>query len=180
MGIDWSFISAREGGRQLKGYVPAATTSRSGVTIGTGGDLGQRSATDIEGLDISQALKEKLKPYAEMTGVEAESYLKSHPLEVTDAEAKAFDAAIKAPIVAALKLDYNAASVTRFDDLPDEAQTVIASVCFQYGKLSRRTPTFWRLVTGQQWQEAVAELRDFGDNYGPRRILEADVLEKIL
>ena len=37
--IDYSFLSAREGGRKLNGYVPDALMSASGVTIATGFDL---------------------------------------------------------------------------------------------------------------------------------------------
>ncbi len=61
--VDWAFISAREGGQVLKGYVPNATGSQSGVTISTGVDLGQRSESDIDALDIPADLKTKLKPY---------------------------------------------------------------------------------------------------------------------
>ena len=47
MAIDWQFISDREGGRALKGYVPASETSKSGVTIGIGYDLGYCSAAQL-------------------------------------------------------------------------------------------------------------------------------------
>lgn len=44
--IDYGFLSAREGALVLDGYVPAPTVSRSGVTIATGVDLGQRSKAE--------------------------------------------------------------------------------------------------------------------------------------
>ncbi len=38
--IDYKFLSDREGGRKLLGYVPHGGGSKSGVTIATGFDLG--------------------------------------------------------------------------------------------------------------------------------------------
>ena len=39
--IDFKFLSDLEGGCKLNGYVPNPKTSKSGVTIGTGFDLGK-------------------------------------------------------------------------------------------------------------------------------------------
>jgi hypothetical protein len=61
--IDWTFISKKEGGQKLIAYVPAASSSKSGVTVGTGIDLGARCEADIANLDISADFKSKLKPY---------------------------------------------------------------------------------------------------------------------
>jgi hypothetical protein len=61
--IDWTFISKKEGGQKLIAYVPAASSSKSGVTVGTGIDLGAGCEADIANLDISTDLKPKLKPY---------------------------------------------------------------------------------------------------------------------
>lgn len=68
-----------------------------------------------------------------------------------------------------------------FSRLPSEAQTVIASVSFQYGvNLDLRAPRFWRAVASQDWAAAVAELRRFGDAYPTRRRREADLLTRIV
>jgi GH24 family phage-related lysozyme (muramidase) len=73
---------------------------------------------------------------------------------------------------------YDASPSTKsFSQLPPEAQTVIASVSFQYGDLATRTPTFWGHVTNERWQKAVDELRNFGDRYPTRRGKEADLLQ---
>jgi len=61
--IDYGFLSAREGGSRTIGYVPAASASRSGVTIATGFDLGQRGEDDLARLGLPSALIAKLKPY---------------------------------------------------------------------------------------------------------------------
>jgi hypothetical protein len=54
--IDYSFLSNLEGGCKTKGYVPAAKKSKSGVTIATGFDLGQRSESDLKLLKIDATL----------------------------------------------------------------------------------------------------------------------------
>ena len=66
-----------------------------------------------------------------------------------------------------------------FFDLPGQAQTVIASVSFQYGDLSVRSPKFWKWVATQDWPEATQILRNFGDGYPTRRMLEARLLEEL-
>ncbi len=60
----------------------------------------------------------------------------------------------------------------------NEATTVIASVAFQYGDLESRTPNFWKQVISGDWEAAEANLRNFGDNYGTRRVKEADYYNK--
>ena len=55
--------------------------------------------------------------------------------------------------------------------------TVIASVAFQYGKLEKETPNFWRQVTNDDWGAAVKNLRNFGDRTPTRRNKEANYFE---
>ena len=50
--IDYKFISDLEGGSKTTGYVPAASVSKSGITIATGFDLGQRNESDLKSLKI--------------------------------------------------------------------------------------------------------------------------------
>jgi len=59
--VDWGFISDREGGQVLTGYVPNASGSQSGVTIGTGVDLGQRSDVDKYLCKINLTIKKSLR-----------------------------------------------------------------------------------------------------------------------
>jgi hypothetical protein len=61
-----------------------------------------------------------------------------------------------------------------------EAQTVIASVSFQYGiNLQRKAPLFWKAVTSQNGKETGDILDNVGDAYNPRRKLESDLIKKI-
>ena len=176
--VDFDFISELEGGQQLNGYVPDVGGSRSGVTIATGVDLGQRSRSDINQLDIPDALKDKLSPYSELKGQAAEDFLRDNPLVLNEEEADSLDKAIKEPALSSVSAKYdNSAAAKNFSQLPPAAQTAIASVSFQYGDLATRTPTFWGHVTNGRWQQAVNELRNFGDRYPTRRGKEADLLQ---
>ena len=107
--IDWDFVSRREGGRRLRGYVPG-TEEKSGVTVATGVDLGQRVEADIEALDIGRRLKETLKPYALKTRGEARWFLKENPLTLTEAEARQLDKAVGASILRTLIKNYDSAA----------------------------------------------------------------------
>jgi hypothetical protein len=184
MAINWKFIANLEGGQCLTGYVPEPEKSKSGVTVGTGIDLGQMTETQIEALDIPDTLKRKLTPYAGKIKAEAVAYLQTYPLTITEQEAEALDGAIKRREVQTLVARYDgaiAASAVKFDALPIEVQTVIASVAFQYGtSLDKRTPKFWAAVTSQNWNTTVDVLKNFGDHYSKRRNQEAALLAKIL
>jgi hypothetical protein len=182
--IDYEFISEREGGRVTSGYVPAASVSQSGVTIATGFDLGARNEADLTRLALPKTLIDKLKPYLGKKKQAAQELLKKTLLTITEDEAELIDKAVKSAQVMQLKARYLAEAANKnkvdFFDLPYEAQTVIASVSFQYGDLSKRAPKFWLAVAAQNWTDAVATLRKFGDLYRTRRNLEADLLDDLL
>jgi hypothetical protein len=181
MAIDWKFIGSLEGQSILDGYVPDAADSDSGITIATGCDLGQITAARLATFGLPATLAAKLQPYCGLRRQAAQNYCDQHPLTISTADADALDAAVRKPIVDELRASYDAAVApgAGFDALPAAAQTVIASVAFQYGaNLARRAPRFWATVTARRWRDAVAELRNFGDHYPTRRRKEADYLER--
>lgn len=182
--IDWEFIASLEGKGKTDGYVPDASGSKSGVTIATGFDLGQRNESDLTTLGLSADLVTKLKPYLGKKGKDAADYLDKNPLSITEAQAAEIDKQVRAQKVPKLKEAYRTAPENKtpveFDDLPGQAQTVIASVSFQYGTLSTKAPKFWKAVTKQDWPDAVKILRAFGDSYPTRRGKEADRLEQVV
>lgn len=180
--IDYKFLSELEGGSQIRGYVPAAGVSKSGVTIATGFDLGQRDEKDLKRLKLNPTLITKLKPYLGLKSKDAQAKLKSTPLLITANQASDIDKAVKSAHIAQLRTKYDAAKTgtKKFDELPSAAQTVIASVSFQYGVgLNTRAPKFWKAVTSQNWQETIKVLKSFGDAYPTRRKKEAALLEKM-
>ena len=180
--IDFAFLSELEGGSSTSGYVPGAAVSKSGVTIATGFDLGQRSESDLQQLQLGASLMAKLKPYLGLKGAAAQAALKQTPLSISTTEAEAIDKAVKLAHVRQLKTKYNTAAGNekKFDELPSQAQTVITSVSFQYGiHLGIKAPKFWKAATTQDWPEAAKVLRSFGDAYPTRRRKEAMLLEAI-
>jgi hypothetical protein len=184
--IDWTFIGKLEGAGIARGYVPNPSTSNSGVTVATGFDIGQHSTADLEAMGLPDELVAKLEPYAGLRGRAAADFLASQPLLLEADEVAAIDASVQATFSDRLASGYNAAvsgdpDRADFEDLPAAAQTVIASVAYQYGlNLKHRTPRFWSTVVAQDWQAAVAELRNFGDTYGSRRRQEAALLASII
>lgn len=192
--IDWDFISDREGGQWLTGNIPedrdGGVAGQSGATIATGFDIGARNTRDIDRLDIPVELKDKLKPYCGKQRQEAREYLRQHPLSITKAEADSLDQVVKQRELNSLIRGYNAAvdaanaqdgcSRVHFEQLPQEAQTAIASVKFQYGSLSQATPSYWQQVTEQRWPDARNNLDNFGDQHAPRRKKEAGLLGSVI
>jgi len=184
--VDWDFIGEQEGRAVQQGYVPDAKGSKSGVTVGTGVDLGARNMNDLDRLDLSDELKAKLEPYLGKQGQAAADYLAENPLTLTADEVKELDRAVKGQALDSVVKEYNNAvtalneadggSRPMFADLPREMQTVIASVGFQYGSLKTATPNFFAQVTEQRWDDAKANLEDFGDRYPSRRGREAELL----
>lgn len=181
--IDYSFLSAREGGARLDGYVPAPTESKSGVTIATGFDLGQRTKADLRALGLPLSLIDTLAPYLGVIRMDAQRLLKDAPLRISLLEAALIDTAVKREHIMQLVADYARSSHNtrkiEFFSLPAEAQTAIASVAFQYGTLGRAAPRFWKAASSQDWAAAERELRNFGDLYPTRRNLEADLLARL-
>jgi len=171
--INFIFISELEGGTTCKGYVPDADNSKSGVTVATGFDIGQRSSEDLHEL-LPEGIASKLTPYCQLTGQEAQAALNSTPLVIAEHEAQVIDVCVKRQVSQLLQHRYNRVSNIDFETLPEQAQTVIASVAFQYGNLAQRCPKFWFYAITQDWLAMVNELRNFGDRYTTRRLKEAD------
>jgi len=94
---------------------------------------------------------------------------------INDAQALDIDKIVKSRHITSITNKYNAAiekDAVKFKDLPAEAQTVIASVSFQYGiNLQRKSPLFWKAVTSQNWKETGDILDNFRGDYKSRRKL---------
>jgi LysM repeat protein len=179
--IDPNFIRGQEGFR-LDGYVPDPQSSMSGVTVGTGVDIGQMSAADIWTLDIPQELKQKLVPYAGVIGQNAVNFLHNHPLHLTQDEANALDRLVTQNTVERLADRFNSGATSNsFTDLPPTARMAITDIAYQYGpNLAQRMPDFWSDVTAGRWNSVIQKLRNFGDRYPVRRNAEADLLQGLI
>ena len=180
--IDYDFIATLEGGLQTDAYYPCPPTQNgcgsSGATISVGFDIGVRNLNDLMALGLPQDLIDILMPYLERTGQDAYDFLNANPLTITEAQAMLINQQVKAQSTQNLIARYNADSGVDFADIPPQWQTVIASAEYQYGSLQTATPLYWGHVTSQDWTNAIAELRNFGDAFPTRRNAEADYAEQ--
>ena len=180
--IDYSFLAALEGGSKTSGYVPAAGVSKSGVTIGTGFDLGQRSELDLKNLQLPIDLIAILKPYLGKKAKDAQDALGKAPLTITATQAAIIDKAAKKAHMDSIKLKYDlvAENKKKFTDLPAERRPLLplchsnTAACWK-----REPPKFWKAAKSQSWKEYIKVLKNFGDAYPTRRMKEAALLEKI-
>ncbi|WP_308915720.1 pesticin C-terminus-like muramidase [Jannaschia sp. LMIT008] len=192
--IDWKFIAGLEGADRLTGYVPldaaGAVLGQSGVTVSTGFDVGQHSAIQIDDFfgKTDPALAALLKPYAGLKRTQAVAALAKTPLTITQAQSTLIYTTVKTRAANQIAASYDAAvaakadpKLVRFRALAREAQTVIASVAFQYGAdLKKAAPKFFRAAVAQDWATVETELRNFGDGYRTRRGKEADYLTPLV
>jgi hypothetical protein len=177
MAIDWDFIGELEGFR-LKGYVPNPETSNSGVTVASGVDLGQ--VTQAELATFPAALQPLLQPYIGLKGQEAVAALEATPLALSVDQCEELDALVEDTETAPMRAKYLHDAGVDFRTLPKVPQTVIASVTFQYGSTWVRCPKFWGFAVKRDWHGMSSDLKNFGDSYGPRRLREAQYLDRWL
>jgi hypothetical protein len=190
--INWRKIAEFEG-NAASGYVPMDRSGNiigeSGVTIGMGIDLGAFDETALDALGLQLSLNEKLRPYLGLKRTAAIDKLEKAPLRLTLEEVDTLNAAIQAAQVAPLQRAYDAAvgpDGPRFDNLPEPARTVIASVKFQWGNIWHRVDnanivSFWRAAVAQDWRQMETVLRGWTPaTYHTRRNAEADCLRPLL
>lgn len=179
--IDYSFIHSLEGFETF-GYVPKDSKDgiESGVTVGAGVDLGQHTFSWLKSLGLAQDLYNKLSTYIGLKGKSARDKVKSIPLVLTKAEAELLTNKVYDKIASSLVAAFDKISKTKYFSLDKPKQTVVFSVCVQYGDLKSRTPNFWKQVTQGRWNDALDNLRNFGDDYSKRRNKEADLLQTSL
>jgi hypothetical protein len=177
------------------GYVPQV---REGVVAASNVDLGQFTWSRLGGSSLSAELKEKLKPALGLRGEDAQTILRSHPLELTQDEAKSLTALVWNPLLNRLAAEFNrskTAPIPEFGKLPGGAQTTMADLAItfgvNFGAADRQNwgsdPKLWELLTRGNWTEAAAELRakaaqlrrNFPRKLGDRLDADADLLVKI-
>jgi len=186
--IDWRFIDDQEGGMKLEPYVPEGS-DKSGVTIGSGVDLGQRDEADIRRLDMDEATKTrilaKIRPVLGLKGAAARASLDSVKGKLSSDEIEVLDAAVKRDIVRQARVHLKKNGID-LDALPREAQTAILSVAYNEGP-NFKAPKLFGHVRRHDWRAAAAELRNWRTD--PRKVLpglvnrrkrEADMMIRVL
>jgi hypothetical protein len=195
--VDFDFISKLEGGRQTEAYVPNPEGSQSGITFGTGVDLGGKTSDYFKGFD-NPNIVEKMEPYFGMTGQEAFNFEELNPLSFSQEEAMLVDNFVKGKELNSISRNFERTFGTDMAELSPEVQTVIASIGYQYGanfmdnpnteEFDPKTPKFVSLLEMvvkdpdniENYTNLEDELRNFGDDYGTRRGKEADLLNQFI
>lgn len=178
--INHKFIGALEGSITTAN-VPDPKGSQSGVTIGSGFDLGARSLEDLTRLGLPDTLIDKFTPYLGAKKQAAEALLEKTPLTITEDELATLDELVKKSETDKIVALYNSSgSSYTFESLPPQAQTVIASVAYQFGYLPEETENFWQQAITQNWQAMYDNLMDFRDKYPTRRETEAKLIKELL
>ncbi len=148
----------------------------SGVTVGTGLDLGQQGTDDLRRMGVSAALAARLSPYLGKRRMDAVAVLAAAPLTLTDAECDALDEAAHTDYIARAAALYDAEAVMPFRDCPREAQAVIVSLFYQLGAGGTAYPVAWRALCAGDWPAASRELQHGFARYANRRADEGRLL----
>jgi len=195
--IDYGLIGELEG-NVLEANVPDPRGSKSGVTVGTGIDLGARTREDFAGFE-NQELLDRFDQYYGLQGMEAFKYEQANPLTITQEESDALNAFIKGQTTETLRSNFEETFGMDLADLPPELQTVVASVGYQYGpsfmiddpdteEFDPKTPKFVRKLIDltedqfniNRYQSIYDELMNFQDRYPTRRKKEAAYLKPLI
>ena len=187
-----------EGPRVTVGYIPArpgnfygrpnqrpdayTAIGASGVTIATGCDLGQTDVPTLQGYNLPDAIINQLRPYIGLKTSAAISKLSALPLTISADTAATMDERIHGGyLIRYVAPAYNKASEIMFGDLPDQAQAVVFSVCFQKGcgGVRRDWPKLWGYLITQNWCAASNELRTGFTQYQYRRRTEGELLREL-
>jgi hypothetical protein len=195
-----SILARFEGKAVRRGYVPCKGGNYtgtgdfagkeplgfSGVTVGTGFDLGQQVFSEVAALKLSLPLNKKLVPYIGMQRLSALAVLQENPLELTAAEVAELDNAVHDRYIGETAVLFGPSG---FDRAPPQAQAVAVSLHYQFGTPARAaSPNLscaWKsLVTGC-YAAAAKFLRgpegwsESHQLYLPRRRQEAALLDEI-
>ena len=190
MPINFDFIRATlerfEGKGIARAYVPAKNgvpLGVSGVTIGTGVDLGQQTALGLLDMGVPFEIVDKLRPYLGYKKQDAQAILRERPLALSAAEVDALDSAVIGRYIRDIATRYNKDNPSAlFADIPHQAQAVIVSVLYQRGLGSPKNfPQTWKLLLAGDWQAAADKLCNgaLWDGYQTRRAAEGQILRGI-
>ncbi len=183
--------------RELSAYVPCAKknyTGRnsrgacgevlglSGVTVGTGLDLGQQRLEDLERMGVDADLRALLRPYLGLRKEAACQHLRDRPLRLTEAQCDALDAAVHGDYIRRAGAIYNSRALDGpFEELPPQAQAVVVSLYYHLGRYDSRPgyPKLWGHLVRRDWAAAAAELETGFTRYARRRAREGALLREL-
>jgi hypothetical protein len=101
--------------------------------VGAASILGQWSEAQLRQRRVPDAIIEQVRPYLGVRGDDAVEILRHRPLNMSREDASTLTECIRSDILDDLVRRYDAASDRPFRYLEQQAQTVIASLAFQFG-----------------------------------------------
>lgn len=176
--IDFSFIAEKEGGMRTDGYVPKDSNgmphSNSGLTVGVGVDLAHVKVEDLRSAGVSEETIEEVKPAIGLKGQAAADLVGT--VNLTEAQAKELTGYVQQREFGYLIDAFNRDADITFRSMPKEWRTVLASVFWQYGRQATGFK-FWGYLVNEDYDSALTELEDFGDDFPTRRKSEAALIK---
>ncbi len=191
MGIDrefiFEFLGEVEGRAYTTGYVPTysngVVAGVSGVTIGTGVDLGQQDREGLLRMGVPGPIVSRLERYLGLRKDAAVEALKNSKLTLTPEEVKALDTAVFGQYLKGIEKLYNGGRpVKPFADLPREAQAAMLSLYYQRGEgYIRKATELWQYFLNGEWGKAADWLcnPDNAGDYFHRREREGNLVRSI-
>ena len=205
--IRYDIIARFEGKAIQQGYVPqnrqGQALGQSGVTIGTGFDLGNRTVDELQRMGFDDNLITKLSPYIGLKKQEAINFLNDNPLRLSREETNTIDRLEKQDRTISLAAKYQSVTGKNFFELDRNLQTVYFSIATQFGLGSLDYKNWGRLTkelsvnptSPQAIQNLIDELLNFSSvrtapgtgnrqypnlAYANRRVAEAQLLQELL
>src|SRR5690554_2494257 len=167
MAIDWGFLGEVEGSAINRAYIPmkdGKPIQQSGVTVGTGVDLGAQTEDNLKKIGVSPALIKKLKPYLRKKKDKAVEALEEFgDLQLDDTEVQELDNAVKQSHLKFVRNWFNKNNKKGMDwsDLTDRQQTVVLSVQYNHGLKALKEYDFGEQVANNEWDKVAENLQNF-------------------
>ena len=169
--VNFSALSRFEGGQWTSGYVPPA--GKSGVTIGTGFDVGQWNKKAFRTkLGLPESIAGRLDPYSGLIRGDAVAQLRRSPLTVTRDEANVIDQGVHRYFVRETMSRWDAhrgPDTPAYRELTSAQQTVLFSRSFHQGVGMPNTGVaqdFYRAAQRNDWRAAEDHLRNYRVSQG--------------
>lgn len=152
----------------------------TGVTFGSGVDLGQRSKQELLNDGVPQNIADKLDGYYMLRGQSAYDKVKSNPLTLSDNEAHILSNVyidIFSHKIEGLLNDANIG--LRFSELPVRTRTALVSVGYQRGYyLPKTASNVWNALIAKDWNGLVTAFNNFGGSTSERRKREGALVQQ--
>ena len=155
----------------------------SGVTVGTGLDLGQQSVSGLKRMGIPEHILGRLGLYVGLKKSAAVKALAAHPFTLSSSDGDAIDARVHSEYVTRIErlYDRERTGPLAFADCPKQAQAVMTSVYYQLGAYNG-DPGYrilWGHFVRQDWCAAATELMTGFSRYASRRRAEGAILKEV-